>query len=244
MTEKSSADTDVRLGYISENLLEIRENIASAAKASGRKPEDIRLMAVTKTVEPIYIKYAIENCGIDLIGENKVQELLLKEPLLPLENVESHLIGHLQSNKARKIAGHVSTVESVDSVELACELGKRSLAVGVVTDVLLEVNIGGEESKTGMSPDELPHTLEKISVIDGIKVRGLMAIPPICENNDDLRRFFSYMRKLFVDIGDKNIDNVYMDILSMGMSGDYKTAIEEGSNLVRIGSAIFGARTY
>ncbi|NLA76327.1 MAG: YggS family pyridoxal phosphate-dependent enzyme, partial [Clostridiales bacterium] len=151
MTERSSADTDIRFKHISENLLEIRRNIAEAAKVSGRRHEDIRLMTVTKTVEPKYIRYAIETCGINLIGENKVQELLLKEASLPLENTEVHLIGHLQTNKVRKLVGHVSTVESVDSIALAQELGKRSIAAGLVTDVLLEVNIGGEESKTGMS---------------------------------------------------------------------------------------------
>ncbi len=239
MTEKLSADAQ-RFSDIEYNLSVIRDRISQAAVLSGRKPEDITLMAVTKTVAPEYINHAI-SCGINLIGENKVQEYLGKKPdLLPCE---AHLIGHLQTNKVRQIVGEVSMIQSVDSVKLAAEIAKRSLAKGITTDVLAEINVGGEESKSGIEWDAAEETLAQLSEIEGINLRGLMAIPPICENNDDARMFFSKMRRLFVDIRSKKLDNK-IDILSMGMSSDYYEAILEGSTLVRVGSSIFGRRIY
>ncbi len=240
MTEKQSVDVQ-RFADIEYNLGVIRERIADAAVQSGRKPEDIKLMAVTKTVAPEYINHAIR-CGIDLIGENKVQEYLGKKPdLLPCE---AHLIGHLQTNKVRQIVGEVTMIQSVDSIRLANEIAKRSLAAGITTDILAEINVGGEESKSGIEWDAAEETLAQLSEIEGIKLRGLMAIPPVCENSEEARMFFSKMRRLFVDIRSKKIDNISMDILSMGMSSDYCEAILEGSTLVRVGSSIFGRRIY
>ena len=235
MMEKSSADP--RFAQITENYKRIRENIAAAAEKSGRMPGDIRFMAVTKTVEPVYINHAL-SLGISLIGENKVREYL------NLAHCEKHLIGHLQTNKVRQIVGEVDMIESVDSLRLAQEISRQSMKREITTPVLLEVNIGGEESKTGMAPAELEETACAIAQMPGIQVCGLMAIPPICEEESVLRGFFSDMRRFFVDMKAKKIDNINMDILSMGMSGDYVQAIEEGANLVRVGSALFGARVY
>ncbi len=232
-----------RFKNIEYNLCVIRERMAKSAERSGRDVSEIELMAVTKTVEPIFINHAI-SCGVTLIGENKVQEFLGKKDFLTLDNCRAHLIGHLQTNKVKQIIPHVSMIESVDSVKLAREIAKRSLAEGLVSECLVEVNIAAEESKTGLELSLLEETLCEIALLEGIKVKGLMTIPPICENDKTLYEFFSKMRQLFIDIKAKKIDNVDMDILSMGMSGDYEAAIECGSNLVRVGSAIFGPRLY
>ena len=232
-----------RFSAISENLKIIREDIAEAAISSGRKPEEINLMAVTKTVDSRFINHAIDN-GINLIGENKVQEFLSKEHDLKLDLCKPHLIGHLQSNKVKKIVGKVDTIQSVDTVGIASEIGKRSLEAGVITKILLEVNVGNEDSKFGFSIDEVFERACEISEIKGICIDGLMCVAPICEKEHELRTIFSNMHSMFIDIGAKKMDNVNMNILSMGMSGDYKLAILEGANLVRVGSAIFGARIY
>lgn len=241
MTEKSLIDA--KKADIEYNLKTIQEEIAEAAIKSGRKPEDIDFMAVTKTVDEIYINHAIAY-GVNLIGENKVQEMLRKKPSLNLDGVKKNLIGHLQSNKASQIVGEVDMIESVDSLKIAREIGKQSLKKGITTDVLLEVNIGREESKTGFLEEELNENIYEISKIHGIRACGLMTIPPICENNTKLCKFFENIYKMYVDIGAKKLDNVYMQILSMGMSGDYTEAILCGSNHVRIGSKIFGPRIY
>lgn len=232
-----------RFSAIEDNLKYLNADIAEAAIRSGRAPQDVSLMAVTKTVESRFINHAI-GCGINLIGENKVQELLLKEPELNLCNCKAHLIGHLQSNKVKKIVGHVDTVQSVDSVAIAKEIGKRSLEAGVITKILLEVNAGSEDSKFGFSFDELYERACEIAGIEGISIDGLMCVAPICENESEIRSIFSNMHRMFIDIGAKKMDNINMNVLSMGMSGDYKYAILEGANLVRVGSAIFGARIY
>ncbi len=232
-----------RFSVIEDNLKYIRNDIAEAALSSGRSADDINLMAVTKTVESKFINHAIKH-GIKMIGENKVQEFLMKEPELNLESCKAHLIGHLQSNKVKKIIGRVDTVQSVDTVSIAKEIGKRSVEAGVLTKVLLEVNVGNEESKFGFSNDELFERACEIAEISGISVDGLMCVAPICEKDAEIRAIFSNMRRLFIDIGAKKIDNINMNVLSMGMSGDFKQAILEGANLVRIGSAIFGARIY
>lgn len=241
MMEKLS--TDPRFQQITDHYRRIQAEIAAAAEHSGRQASDIRFMAVTKTVEPVYINHAL-SLGIDLIGENKVQEFLGKREYLNLENCEKHLIGHLQTNKVRQIVGEVDMIESVDSLRLAQEISRQSVKRGLTTQVLLELNIGGEGSKTGMEPAALEETACAIAQMPGIQIRGLMAIPPICEEDAVLRGFFSNMHRLFIDMRAKKIDNISMDILSMGMSGDYIQAIEEGANLVRIGSALFGARVY
>lgn len=242
MTGSLSIDTG-RLDLVTENYKRISEEIGQAAVKSGRQPGDIRFMAVTKTVEPAYINRAIE-CGIRLIGENRVQEFLGKRDALHLERCEKHLIGHLQTNKVRQIVGQVDLIQSVGSIKLAKEIAKYSNMLQITTPVLLEVNIGGEESKNGFSLQALYENLGEISKLNGISVQGLMTIPPICDNIKKVKPFFYKMHESFIDIQGKNIDNIDMQILSMGMSGDFVAAIEEGSNLVRVGSALFGARQY
>lgn len=228
---------------IQENIKFIRNKINESAVKSGRSENDVRFMAVTKTVDPLYINHAID-CGIDLIGENKVQEFLLKKDDLRLENVEKHLIGHLQSNKVRKIITEVDMIQSVDSVSLAKEIERQAEKNNMTANILLEINVGNEESKTGMDKSLFAEIFSEIAGMKHIRIKGLMTIPPICENNGELRKFFEEMYNLFIDIKAKKIDNVSMDILSMGMSGDYEEAILCGSNLVRVGSAIFGPRIY
>ncbi len=242
MTAKSY--NEIRFRDITENAKVIKENIASAAEKSGRKAEDISLMAVTKTVDPIFINHALVSCNIDLMGENRVQEFLSKKDELELEGKEVHLIGHLQTNKVKLIVPHVTMIESVDSVRLAKEISKECKKINKVMDVLVEVNVGMENSKFGIDSVLLTEFLSEIGEISNIRVKGLMAIPPICENGDDARRFFSNMYKMFLDIKGKNIDNIDMNILSMGMSGDYVQAIEEGATEVRVGSSLFGKRVY
>lgn len=231
-----------RFRMIEDNLERIRDNIGEAAIKSGRNPDDVSLMAVTKTVEPCYINHAIE-CGVTLIGENKVQEFLGKKDELDLYGVEAHLIGHLQTNKVRQIVGEVSMIESVDRIKVAGEISKQSKKKDLVTDILLQVNIGNEESKTGFSYDEVKDAFSEISELPGLRIRGLMAIPPICEGKE-LRDYFARMRQLYVDIKAENKDNDSISVLSMGMSSDYVPAILEGATLVRVGSSIFGERTY
>lgn len=232
-----------RFSTIEENLKIINDDIAETALKSGRKVDDISLMAVTKTVESKFINHAID-CGIDLIGENKVQEFLLKEPELNLKNCKPHLIGHLQSNKVKKIVGKVDTIQSVDTVSIAKEIGKRSVEAGLTTKILLEVNVGNEDSKFGFAPDEVFERACEISEISGVLIDGLMCVAPIFEKDSEIRNVFSNMHRMFIDIRAKKIDNINMNVLSMGMSGDFKQAILEGANLVRVGSAIFGSRIY
>lgn len=232
-----------RFSDIEYNIEKIKERIANAAIKSGRNENDVHLMAVTKTVEPIFINHAIEH-GIDLIGENKVQEFLGKKPHLKLDSCQAHLIGHLQTNKVKQIVTEVSMIQSVDSVKLANEISKRSEMSGIISDCLIEVNIGGEESKTGIDESELFEMIQEISEMKSIKIKGLMTIPPICEDEVLLNKYFSKMHRIFIDIKDKKLDNVDMSILSMGMSSDYETAVMNGSTLVRVGTALFGQRIY
>lgn len=232
-----------RLKSVEENYKRVLENVKESAVKAGRSESDVRLMCVTKTVEPVYINKAIE-LGADLIGENRVQEYLGKRDELNLNGVERHLIGHLQTNKVKQIVGEVDMIESVSSVKLAKEISRISLQKGIVTNCLVEVNVGKEESKSGIFLEELEETLCEIAQLPAIKIKGLMTIPPICETPDEARRYFAMLRQSFIDIKDKKTDNIDMEILSMGMSGDYEAAVAEGSNIVRVGSAIFGARQY
>ncbi len=228
---------------IKTNYEAIVRNIADAAVQSGRRAEDITFLAATKTVEPEFINYAI-SLGLRFIGENKVQELLSKYDSYDLDNSQLHFIGHLQSNKVRQIVGKVSMIQSVDSLKLAQEISRQSIKQGINTDILIEVNVGREENKSGVMPENLEELLYQIAPLDNISVQGLMAIPPICENEQKIRGYFQNMRNMFLDISSKKIDNIKMGTLSMGMSGDYREAILEGANLVRIGSSLFGARNY
>ncbi|MCD7871902.1 MAG: YggS family pyridoxal phosphate-dependent enzyme [Clostridiales bacterium] len=232
-----------RMKSVEENYKRISEEIKETAVKYGRNENSVRLMCVTKTVEPPYINKAIE-LGADLIGENRVQEYLGKRDELNLNGVEKHLIGHLQTNKVRQIAGEVDMIESVSSVKLAREISRVSSLKNIQSKCLVEINIGKEESKSGIFIEELEETLYEISEMPSIKVMGLMAIPPVCGSETEVRVYFEQLHQSFIDIKAKNIDNISMEFLSMGMSGDYKAAIAEGSNIVRIGSAIFGARKY
>ena len=219
----------------------IRQRLESAAKRSGRKSEDITLLAATKTVDANTINYAISK-GISYIGENKVQELLFKND--DVVGAHRHFIGHLQTNKVKDIIDKVKLIQSVDSIKLAKEISKQAKKQGIVMDILLEVNIGGEESKWGFTPETLLLAVKEIAGFDNLSIKGLMAIPPICENMEQNRKYFRKMYKLFIDIGAEKIDNSSMEILSMGMSDDFDIAIEEGATLVRLGTALFGRRIY
>ena len=238
MTEKSYIDR-----VIADNLAYIRDTMAEACVQASRAPQDVSLLAVTKTVPAERINTAI-HLGVDQIGENRVQEFLQKRDQLDLDNVKPHLIGHLQTNKVRQIVGQVDMIQSVDSLRLATAIAQRSQMLGIVTPILVEVNIGGEEAKSGVAPDELEELLSQIAPLDGIQVQGLMTVPPILTEEAEKRKIFSKMYQLFVDIRDKKLDNILMQELSMGMSGDYREAILEGSTMVRIGSALFGERHY
>lgn len=229
------------ISIFDENYKEITENIARAAEKSGRKPQEITLLAATKTVDVDVINHAIVS-GISYIGENRVQEFLSKyQDYAP---VNKHFIGHLQTNKVKDIIDKVSLIHSVDSYHLAEEISKQAVKRGITVDILLEINVGDEQSKSGFSYDCAIASAEEIAKLDGVKIKGLMAIPPICENSEQNRPYFAKMKKLFIDIDNKKIDNSSMDILSMGMSDDYTVAIEEGANMVRLGTALFGRRNY
>ncbi len=225
-----------------DNYKRIKEDVAQTAIRAGRSADDVRLMCVTKTVEPEYINPVLD-LGADLIGENRVQEYCSKLDTLHLDGVEKHIIGHLQTNKVKYIAGRVDMIESVDSLKLAREISKEFKKANSTANVLVEVNIGREESKSGCDIDELEELLYQISELDCIKVKGLMTIPPICDELQ-ARKYFALMNKKFLELKEKKIDGVEMQTLSMGMSADYEAAILEGSNIVRVGSAIFGARKY
>ena len=231
------------LADVTYNYQVICENIAKAAQSVGKTADDITFLAATKTVDAPTINHAI-SLGLRYIGENRVQELLSKYEDYDLDHASLQFIGHLQTNKVRQIVGKVDLIQSVDSVKLAREISRCSIKQNISTDILLEVNIGREENKSGVLPEALPELLDEIKDIPAIKVRGLMAIPPICENAQENRKFFDKMRNIFLDIDSKNIDNISMDILSMGMSDDYAEAIRCGATMVRVGSALFGARYY
>ncbi len=234
---------EARMKAVEDNYKAVKSRIEESAIKAGRNPNDVRLMAVTKTVESVYINRAIK-LGADLIGENRVQEYLGKKDELNLNGVEKHLIGHLQTNKVRQIVGEVDMIESVDSVKLAKEISRVSVNKGLITNALVEVNVGREESKSGIYTEQLEELLYEISQMDNIKIKGLMTIPPICDTEKEINEYFSTMYQSFIDIKSKNIDNIDMNILSMGMSGDFEAAVSNGSNIVRVGSAIFGARKY
>lgn len=225
---------------ICENIKEIQYNISYAALKSGRTAKDIKLLAVTKTIPVNIIKEAV-NCGITAIGENKVQEFLSKYE--ELGNIlEYHFIGALQTNKVKYLINKVALIHSVDSFKLAQEINRQSSKIGTISDVLIEINIGNELSKSGVSKENIYGLLDKISVFPNISIKGLMTIPPFTANNEKTREYFKRMFNLFIDIRAKKLDNVNMDFLSMGMSMDYIIAIEEGANIVRIGNKIFGER--
>ena len=230
--------------YDGKMLKAITNRIAEAAVRSGRKPEDITFLAATKTVPAEVINHAI-GCGLRFIGENRVQEFMDKYEKIDWDKgVSGQIIGRLQTNKVKYIIDKVDCIQSVDSVKLAKEISRLAEKIGRKMPVLIEVNIGGEESKGGIEKAALPELLEEIAVLPGIQVNGLMAIPPICAEKSALCNYFSQMHQSFIDIRAKKIDNVFMNCLSMGMSSDYAEAIECGATMVRIGSSLFGPRDY
>lgn len=240
MTEKLSNDGE-RMQEIAANIAAVRENIARAARRVGRDPDEVTLVAVTKTMPASDVNAALRS-GAAVIGENRVQELLGKLPDIEPGSRRIHLIGHLQTNKIKSVIGHVDMIQSVDSLHLAQEIDRQAQKAGRVMDVLVEVNVGGEESKSGVSPDGLPDLLEGMRELAHVRVCGLMTIPPRDAGSEQTRRYFAQMRNLFLDMKGKKSDNMDMRILSMGMSSDYELAVEEGSTMVRVGTAIFGKR--
>lgn len=242
MTENLSTEISQKIEWFDRNFEDINRRIALACEQVGKKPSDIIMLAATKTVPVEVINHAIKS-GVKYIGENRVQEFLSKKDQL-LPDAHRHFIGHLQTNKVKDIVGLVEMIESVHSVKLATEINRLCERLNKTMDVLLEVNIGNEESKSGFSPEELEERLVEISKMPFIKVKGLMTIPPICDNNEKSMQYFEKMSKLFIDIRAKIKDNIDMVYLSMGMSGDFEQAIKCGANIVRIGTSLFGQRDY
>ena len=228
---------------IAENVAKILSDIEKAAMAVGRDPKEITLCAATKMNDANRVREAIA-AGVRCCGENRVQELTAKLAENAYQGSDLHFIGHLQTNKVKQVVGKVSLIQSVDSLRLLEAIEKEAAKQGIRQDILLEINIGDEESKSGLDRDEICQMLEKVAVTPSIRVRGLMAIPPICQNPGDNNKFFEEMCNLSVDIMRKKYDNVCMEILSMGMSDDYADAIAHGSTMIRVGTAIFGARNY
>lgn len=228
---------------IAENLRVVQARVAEAALRSGRDPGEIVLVGATKMNDAARIQEAIA-AGLSVCGENRVQEFLEKEPQGAYRGAEIHFIGHLQKNKARQLVGKVSLIQSVDSLELLALISRLALRQGLRQQVLLEVNVAGEAAKSGFRPEEIAAAIDAAAQHEGIFVRGLMAVPPICREGKENIPYFQLMKQLFIDNGAKKYDNVSMGFLSMGMSGDYETAIACGANMVRVGSAIFGQRLY
>ena len=228
---------------IAENVARIRREMELAALAAGRDPGSIQLCAATKMNSADAVREAIR-AGVDCCGENRVQELTQKLAENAYEGAPVHFIGHLQTNKVRQVVGKVSLIQSVDSLRLLAAIDAEARRQGIVQDILLEINIGGEESKSGFAPEELEEALPKVREFPNICVKGLMCIPPIGEKNGDSAIFFKKMCKISVDIIRKKYDNVKVDCMSMGMSQDFPDAIANGSTMIRVGTAIFGARDY
>ena len=236
--EKSLSE---RMRIFDENYPRVLEEIARAAEQAGRRPEEITLLAATKTVPLEVINHAIDR-GLSCMGENRVQELLDKYDGLHRDRCDVQFIGQLQTNKVKYLIGRVSCIQSVGSVKLAREISRLCLRENTTMKVLVEVNIGREESKGGVFPEALYECVDEIRALPGIQVTGLMAIPPICENIAKLRGYFSAVRQSYVDIAAKKMDNVSMSCLSMGMSSDFAEAIACGATMVRVGSSLFGKR--
>ena len=228
---------------IAENIAHIRQQMKVAAIAAGRDPESILLCAATKMNGADAVRQAIA-AGVDVCGENRVQELTQKLSEHAYDGAPVHFIGHLQTNKVKQVVGKVELIQSVDSLRLLEAIQKEAERQGLRQDILLEVNIGQEESKSGFSAEEIPGLVAQFSSFPNIRLRGLMAIPPISQNSGDNRKFFQKMCALAVDITTKKVDNVCVDILSMGMSDDFVDAIACGSTMIRVGTAIFGQRNY
>ena len=227
---------------IRERLEKVQNSISEAVKASGRDEKDVTLIAVSKT-KPVEMIKEVYDAGIRDFGENKVQEIIDKYPKLP-SDIRWHLIGHLQTNKVKYIIDKVCMIHSVDSLKLAQEISRQAIKHNVTADILIDVNVAGEDTKFGVKPEDTLSLCEKISTLANVRIRGLMTVAPFVDDPEENRAVFCTLRQLFVDIDAKNIDNVCMDCLSMGMSNDYTVAIEEGATFVRVGTSIFGQRDY
>jgi len=227
---------------IQSNLSEVEQNILDACKKSGRNREDITLIAVSKT-KPVSLLEDAYNAGVRDFGENKVQEMCEKYEVMP-KDISWHMIGHLQTNKVKYLIGKTALIHSVDSYKLACEIEKQAAKHDCIMDILIEVNIAEEESKFGLAEEEVIHLVKEIAKLPHVRIRGLMTVAPYVVDSEENRAFFRKIKQLSVDIDNQNIDNVSMDILSMGMTGDYMVAIEEGATMVRVGTGIFGERDY
>ncbi len=228
---------------IAENVAAVLENIRTAALAAGRDPGEVTLCAATKMNDTDKVRQAIA-AGVTVCGENRVQELIQKLEENAYEGAAVHFIGHLQTNKVRQVVGKVDLIQSIDREKLLLAVNDEAAKQGIVQDILLQVNIGYEPQKGGFLPEQLPQIAETVSGLPAVRVLGLMAIPPVCHNSTENHKFFQKMREIGVDIRRKKYDNVLVDIMSMGMSGDYSDAIACGSTMVRVGTAIFGARNY
>ncbi|MGM9548610.1 MAG: YggS family pyridoxal phosphate-dependent enzyme [Faecousia sp.] len=228
---------------IAENVARIRCQMEAAAAAAGRDPKEILLCAATKMNDADAVRQAIA-AGVDCCGENRVQELTAKLAENAYAGAPVHFIGHLQTNKVKQVVGKVALIQSVDSEHLLRAIDREAARQGICQDVLLEVNIGEEASKSGFGADDILPLMEKIGEFPNICIKGLMAIPPISHNSGENLKFFQKMFHLSVDIKQKKYDNVKVDCLSMGMSGDFADAIASGSTMIRVGTAIFGARNY
>ena len=226
---------------IKENLEEVREKIRQACQRSGRREEDVTLISVSKTKPVEMLKEAYEAGSRDF-GENRVQEIMEKYGQMP-EDVRWHMIGHLQKNKVRQVIDKAVLIHSVDTVELAEQIEKDAAKRDLTVDILLEVNVAEEESKFGFRTEEVEAAVMKIKEFPHVHIKGLMTIAPFVSNSEDNREVFKKLYQLYVDIRSKNIDNVNMSVLSMGMTGDYEVAVEEGATMLRVGTGIFGART-
>ena len=227
---------------IKENIAAVEEKIQAACQRAGRNPDEITLIAVSKTKPVEAIREAIQT-GMADFGENKVQELTQKMDTIT-DNVRWHMIGHLQKNKVKYIVGRVALIHSVDSLSLAEKIQEESVKKNVTVNILVQVNISGEESKFGTKAQAAMELVQNIAKLPNIRIQGLMTIAPFVENPEENRLYFRNLRKLAVDIKSKNIDNVTMNTLSMGMTGDYEVAVEEGATMVRVGTGIFGERNY
>lgn len=227
---------------IKEKIDQVENDIKNACERAGRDAKDVTLIAVSKT-KPVSMLKEAYDAGCRHFGENKVQELVDKYEVMP-RDIKWHMIGHLQRNKVKYIVDKVYLIHSVDSVRLAEEISKEAVKKKIRVNILIEVNVSGEESKFGVSPQEAEALITEISNLPGISIKGLMTIAPYVENAEENRQYFEKLRQLSVDIMNKNIDNVSMDMLSMGMTGDYQVAVEEGASCVRVGTGIFGERDY
>ena len=225
---------------IAEKYHKIRARIDAACARAGRDPSEVTLISVSKTKPAEMMKEVYDAGGRDF-GENKVQEIIAKSPQLP-EDIRWHMIGHLQTNKVRQAVGKACLIHSVDSVKLAREIEKEAVRHGLIMPILLEVNVAGEESKFGFSCEEVEAAVRDISAFPHVGIQGLMTIAPFVTEAEENREIFRKLYQLFIDIKSKNIDNVTMNVLSMGMTGDFEVAVEEGATMVRVGTGIFGER--